>query len=138
MSRNGVKSIEQAKEKAAEYISSKDKLARLLSKAIGKARQNYELFLAPWESFQILLRMVRAWLGGEYSPPFLTVLAGVAALIYFVEPFDLIPDSVPVLGLLDDAGVVATVARANLNEISRFRRWEISSSCHKIVQLITR
>ncbi len=38
------------------------------------------------------------------------VLAAAAALIYFVTPVDLIPDVVPVVGFLDDVGVVAAVA----------------------------
>src|SRR5262249_7506199 len=33
------------------------------------------------------------------------------ALAYFVDPFDLIPDVLPVIGLTDDAAVVATVTK---------------------------
>ena len=49
----------------------------------------------------------------------------VAAVIYFVSPLDLVPDSIPVLGLIDDAAVVTYVAKANLTLISSFRTWEI-------------
>jgi uncharacterized membrane protein YkvA (DUF1232 family) len=47
-----------------------------------------------------------------------------AAVIYFVSPFDLVPDSIPVLGLIDDASVITSVAKANLTLISNFRKWE--------------
>ena len=99
MLRSGVKTLEQAKEKAEEIVSSKDKLARLLSLSMRKAKQNYEFLLAPWESLQILFRMIRAWLGGRYSPPILTVLGGIAALVYFVEPFDSDTGSHPCVGI---------------------------------------
>jgi len=37
-------------------------------------------------------------------------LVGVAAVAYLVWPFDLIPDFVPFVGWLDDAGVLAAAA----------------------------
>jgi len=49
----------------------------------------------------------------------------VAAVIYFVIAFDLIPDALPVFGLMDDAAVIGCVARANLTAVSNFRKSEI-------------
>jgi len=49
-----------------------------------------------------------------------SILMAIAAVIYFVSPFDLIPDSIPVLGLVDDTSVITSVARANLTLISKF------------------
>jgi len=125
---HGGKFLGEAQSKAPEYVASKEKLATLLSSASRKGRQNYEFLLAPWESLQIVLRMIRSWAAGRYALPATTILGGIAALLYFVDPLDLIPDAVPVLGYLDDAAVIAAFVRLNLTEISRFRNWEVNRS----------
>ena len=61
---------------------------------------------------------------GKFCAPADSILMAIAAVIYFVSPFDLIPDSIPVLGLIDDTSVITSVARANLTLISNFRKWE--------------
>jgi len=117
--------IEQAAIKAAPYVRHKKKLLWLLEKATRKSQQCYEFLLAPWECLQIFLRLLRAHLAGKFGAPLDSLLMVVAAVIYFVSPFDLIPDSIPVLGLIDDTAVITCVARANLALISNFRKWEI-------------
>lgn len=117
--------LEQATVKAAPYVRHKKKLLWLLEKATRKSAQCYEFLLAPWESWQTFLRLLRAHVAGKFCAPAGSILSIVGAVIYFVSPFDLIPDSIPVLGLLDDAAVITCVARANLTLISNFRKWEI-------------
>ena len=117
--------FEQAILKAEAHVGRKEKLSLLVEKASRKAQQYYEFILAPWETLQIFLRMIRAWVAGRYRTPDESVLMVVAALLYFVSPFDLIPDCIPVFGLIDDAGVIGCVAKANLAAISNFRKWEI-------------
>jgi len=117
--------LEQATKKAAPYVRHKKKLLWLLEKATRKSQRCYEFLLAPWENWQIFLRLLRAHLAGKFCAPAGSILSVVAAVIYFVSPFDLIPDSIPVLGLIDDAAVITCVARANLTLISNFRKWEI-------------
>lgn len=46
----------------------------------------------------------------------------IAALAYFVLPFDIIPDMVPVLGFTDDAAVLATAIRLVAGHISPAHR----------------
>jgi uncharacterized membrane protein YkvA (DUF1232 family) len=74
---------------------------------------------------QIFLRLLRAQLAGKFRAPADSIVMVIAAVIYFVSPFDLIPDSIPVLGLIDDAALITCVAKANLTLISTFRTWEI-------------
>jgi uncharacterized membrane protein YkvA (DUF1232 family) len=48
---------------------------------------------------QIFLRLLRAQLARKFRAPADSILTVIAAVIYFAGPFDLIPDSIPVLGL---------------------------------------
>jgi uncharacterized membrane protein YkvA (DUF1232 family) len=117
--------FEQAKIKAESYAGRQEELLWLHEKATRKSKRCYEFLLAPWESLQILLRLLRAQLAGKFCAPADSIFMAIAAVIYFVSPLDLIPDSIPVLGFIDDASVITSVARANLTLISNFRRWEI-------------
>jgi uncharacterized membrane protein YkvA (DUF1232 family) len=127
MKANPSLTFEQAEIEAGSYVRRKGKLLWLLEKATRKSAQCYEFLLAPWECLQIFLRLLRAQLAGKFCAPPNSLLMVVAAVFYFVSPFDLIPDSIPVLGLKDDASVLTCVARSNLTLISNFRKWEILS-----------
>ena len=49
-------------------------------------------------------------------------LAGVAAVAYVIWPLDLIPDGIPVLGWLDDVGILAAAAAFLVAEVRRHER----------------
>lgn len=46
-------------------------------------------------------------------------LAGLLAVLYFVMPVDALPDILPVLGWLDDVGVLSAAALFTLREVQR-------------------
>ncbi|MFP2964055.1 YkvA family protein [Myxococcus sp. 1LA] len=46
-------------------------------------------------------------------------LAGVLAVVYFLSPVDAIPDVLPVLGWLDDLGVLSAAAFFMVREVQR-------------------
>ena len=47
----------------------------------------------------------------DYETPLQVKAALLAALAYFVMPFDFMPDVMPILGFTDDAAVLATAIR---------------------------
>ena len=49
-------------------------------------------------------------------------LAGVAAVAYVIWPLDLIPDAIPVVGWLDDVGILAAAAAFLVAEVRRHQR----------------
>ena len=126
MKRKTPLTIEQAALRAALYVQHNRALSRLIKLASNKSERHYESLIASWESLQIFIRMIRAWAAGTYRAPDGEILMMTAAVIYFLSPFDLIPDSIPIFGLLDDVAVIVYVATTNLTAISNFRKWEIS------------
>ena len=76
-----------------------------------------------------MLRLVRAYFRGEYrniSPD--TLLSIVAAMNYFVDPFDLIPDEIPFLGFVDDATVIAFAITRTRKNLDDFMTWETTAA----------
>ncbi|HEY1417785.1 MAG TPA: YkvA family protein [Myxococcaceae bacterium] len=49
-------------------------------------------------------------------------LVGVAAVAYVIWPLDLIPDAIPVVGWLDDVGILAAAAAFLVAEVRRHQR----------------
>ncbi len=68
-----------------------------------------------WEYLQTAARLVQAAVAGEYkglSGKRLALIIG--ALIYFASPVDIIPDFIPIAGLVEDVIVVVLALRVVL------------------------
>jgi uncharacterized membrane protein YkvA (DUF1232 family) len=114
---------------AAEgYIKQPTRLKKLLTDAYTKASEKKELGTLAheaWETLQSLFRLIKLSISGEYTElPSTTVVGAVAVLIYFISPIDLIPDFIPVLGLLDDMALVAWFSTSIKHELDKFHAWE--------------
>ena len=72
-----------------------------------------------------MIRLIRAYRRGEYRDISLQhLLVIVTAILYFVLPNDAIPDSVPILGQLDDAVVVRLAMQSVSADLDAFMAWE--------------
>jgi uncharacterized membrane protein YkvA (DUF1232 family) len=78
-----------------------------------------------WEDLMTLGRMLRSWQRGAYRVlPWRTLLWSLTAVLYFVDPLDLVPDFVPGLGYLDDAAVIGFIMKSIRKDVERFKFWE--------------
>ena len=76
------------------------------------------------EEARLLLDLVRDYWRGHYREvPFYTIAGVVAALIYVISPFDLIPDFIPLIGYIDDALVFSLCLRLVRSDLERYREW---------------
>ncbi len=60
---------------------------------------------------------------GNFSPDWGAIAVFTAALVYLINPMDLVPDILPG-GYLDDAAVISAAATQYFNEISRWKDWK--------------
>src|SRR5436190_19782709 len=85
-------------------------------------------FKQNWAYLQTMLRLIRAYHRGEYDQVSDDALVWIiAALNYLVDPFDLIPDNTPFLGLVDDAHVVELVTDKTRRTLDAFMTWETAA-----------
>ena len=76
------------------------------------------------EEIQLLIEMVKSYAKGEYKKvPITTIVMVVLTLIYVFSPIDIIPDFIPVIGLSDDAGMVALCLAAVASDLEDFKEW---------------
>jgi uncharacterized membrane protein YkvA (DUF1232 family) len=118
----------KATAEAGSYMNDPERLQELLMSAREKINHIPRgPFAETWPYLMAMIRLLRAYHHGEYrdvSTPNLLVV--VAALIYFVSPFDVIPDSVPILGNIDDAMVVRLALESVRADLDTFMAWETS------------
>ena len=122
------KAVQRSKTRAEKYINDPQKSRELLDKAYKKT-DSYEQTSGPlgdfWRDIKTLMRLLKAYLRKEYTHiGWGSVVAVIAAIIYFVSPIDLLPDWFPAVGLIDDAAVVVFVIAQLRSELKKFALWE--------------
>jgi uncharacterized membrane protein YkvA (DUF1232 family) len=104
---------------AEEKASSREDLKDIINKAFGKMMdldRSSEKLNELFKKVRLFLKMLQSYVSGEYrNIPLRTVVAIAASLLYFINPFDLIPDMIPGIGLLDDLAVFIWVT-GNINK----------------------
>jgi uncharacterized membrane protein YkvA (DUF1232 family) len=117
---------------AAEVVKDKSRMERLLHDVIIKIQilkpstDNMVNFIG---DLKTSIKMLRSFLKGEYKGVSnKTILSLVVGLLYFLIPFDLVPDFIPVVGYMDDISVLIYIFRNLKEDIAKFQAWEFNVS----------
>lgn len=77
------------------------------------------------EKVKVLVFLVRDFIKKEYSViPYKSVVAVVAGLLYFINPGDIIPDVLPVVGQVDDLMVITVCWKLIESDIKQYQEWK--------------
>ncbi len=118
-----LKELRRGYSEAEELLKDVDKLERFLQRLEKKLKTipiaGNKLAVLP-----TMISLVRNYMKKEYTDiPIGTVIAIISALIYFVSPIDIVPDSIPVIGYFDDAAVVGACWKLVESDIDEYERW---------------
>jgi uncharacterized membrane protein YkvA (DUF1232 family) len=115
----------RAERNAKLFANDPERLRLLVERAAEKAASVPQAaFGENWPYLQTMLRLAHAHGRGKYREfSDDALLAILAALSYFVDPFDLIPDEVPFLGYIDDATVVDFAVAKAKQSLDAFMIW---------------
>ena len=117
---------EEFVKEGAEDVTSKD-----IEKVVDRSEDINKKFSArgPLKRFvvdaRLLTALVRDWRAGKYRQALYgTIAAVVFALLYVFNPFDIIPDVLPFLGVVDDATVIGALLMLIERDLSKYRNWK--------------
>jgi uncharacterized membrane protein YkvA (DUF1232 family) len=94
----------------AEFWQKVEKASPALRRILASVKDLYTLF--------------RDSVRGNYDLHPVTVGVIGAGLLYFIMPLDLVPDYIPLVGLLDDVVVLTTIINSLQDELSQYRSWK--------------
>ncbi|MCC9137393.1 YkvA family protein [Pontibacter silvestris] len=118
--------------KAGGVMTKPVKLGILLSTAYGKlvdVEKQQSGFQQLKGVMQAFVRMVKAYANGSYrNISKKSMIITVAVLLYLITPFDIIPDFIPAIGLMDDLSIMAWFVSSFEKEIIKFQEWEAEQS----------
>lgn len=117
--------VKKDKKKALEYIKNKEKGKKLIDEAVHKARNEDSGTKEFKSNLKISISMFKSFLSGEYrNISKRTIISIVAAILYFVNPFDVVPDFIIYAGYIDDALVFSMLLRSIKKEIENYKKWQ--------------
>ena len=123
-------SMEQAQEvlnkgieEAESVISSPSKVDEILMQLEEKLKA-VPVIDSTLSDLPLMIAMIKAWIKKEYtvvSPKVIACLVG--AVIYLIKKKDLISDSIPIIGHVDDLAVLGLALKLSEKELKAFAEW---------------
>jgi len=120
---NAKQVIENGIAEAQEVIKNPSKVNDLLQQLEEKVKQ-IPAIGTTLADLPLMVSMVKSYITREYTEVSPKVIATVvSAVIYVVKKKDLIPDSIPVIGIVDDVAVITFALKFIEPELKAYSAW---------------
>lgn len=77
------------------------------------------------KQMKLAMSLIKDFRNRSYTDiPWRSIAMIAAAIIYFVNPFDMVPDMLPVFGIADDAMLFAAVFKSIQSDLEKYGNWK--------------
>ncbi len=115
--------LEKGYKKAEKILKNREKMERFLQR-LEKKLKSIPVLGEKLSYIPAMVSLLKSYIEKEYTDlPLGTIIAITSALLYFVSPIDLVPDSIPVIGYFDDAAVVAACWKLVESDVKEYLKW---------------
>ena len=115
--------LDKGVEEAEEVIQNPSKVDEILLQLEAKLKE-VPAIGSTLADLPLMISMVKAWIKKEYtevSPKVIACLVG--AIIYLLKKKDLISDSIPIVGIVDDIAVLGLALKLSEPELKAYAEW---------------
>ena len=117
------KELKKGFKKAKELLKDDEKMEKFLQKLEKKLKVIPKVGTS-LANVPTKISLVKSYIKKEYTEiPLGTIIALISALSYIVSPIDLIPDTIPGAGYLDDALVITACLKLVSSDIEDYQKW---------------
>lgn len=115
--------LNRATAEASDFINNPSRLDALLVQLEEKLRQIPAIGETVSE-LPVMVALVKSWIKKEYQVSVKVLATMVGAFIYLVKKKDLIPDSIPVIGIADDIAVLGLALKFVEPDLKAYKEWK--------------
>ena len=115
-------------EEAQEVIANPSKVDEILVQLEEKLKA-VPVIGSTLSDLPLMVAMIKAWIKKDYtvvSPKVIACLVG--AVLYLIKKKDLISDSVPIVGHIDDLAVMGLALKLSEKELKAFAEWRAGNA----------
>ena len=121
------KHLEAGYAQAEKLLKDPDKLEETLLR-LEKKLKDIPAFGDALSDVPLLIMLVRDFVRKEYTLiPIGSIVAALSAILYVAAPLDVLPDFIPVLGVVDDVAVVALCMTFISSDVDDYMAWREST-----------
>ena len=83
-----------------------------------------------WDDIKLCQNLLADFISGQYKDiPLWTIAVLTFALLYLINPIELIPDVIPVVGYFNDALLIVVAIKIAKDELMKYKAWKEREHC---------